>query len=715
MATNYGSGSESGIRVERDSGTGIARIVMAMDGGANKINPTFGAGLSSALDDALGWEALKGIVVASEHRDFCVGADLEFVFGLDSIDAARTVVEELHGVFRRLETCGKPVVAALTGSALGGGYELALACHHRIAVEAPRIQLGLPEVGLGVIPGGGGTQRLPRTIGLQAGLEHILTGRIVRAPKALKAGLVDELVADEDALAAAAAAYIEAHPKAQQPWDRAGFVYPRGIQPDSPDARNLFVGASAMIMKQTAGAYPAPVAAISSVYEGTLLGLDAGLAVETRYFVNRVLSDNARDMIRTIWFHKSACDKLEGLPRTEAPAFRKIGILGAGMMGSGLAFLCAQRGFDVVLRDIDQGALDKGLAHCREQVEKRARHLDSAGREALLTRVRGTLDVADLAGCDLVIEAIIENKTIKHTVIREVEAVCGSDSVFASNTSALPITDLATASVRPESFIGMHFFSPVEQMPLVELIMAERTSEETLARSLAFCRTVGKTPIVVNDGYGFYTTRVFARYILEGAQMVAEGQDPVLIEWGAHAAGMVVPPLKVFDEITLALGRHVAESSREYVGESLQLPGTRLVNRMIEELGRSGKAAGKGFYDYSTKPRRLWAGLRDLVPAAEHPATAVELGRRLLFVQAVEAARCLDEGILRNRRDADVGAVFGLGFAPNTGGPFAWLDRVGLGAAVDELERLAEEHGARYAPPDILRAMARSGERFYAR
>lgn len=702
----------NGFRADFDRETGVATIVMAMEGRANKINRAFGEGLAAALEAALAFDGAKGIVLASGHKDWCVGADLDVLYALTDPAEVHEVMGQLNLLYRRIETCGLPVVAALTGSALGGGYELALACHHRIALDQASIQVGLPEVTLGVFPGAGGTQRMPRMIGIQAALEHILQGKIVRAPKAKQAGLVDALVADQAALRGAALAWIAANPRAKQPWDKRGFRWP-GVQPDSADGRNLFGGAAAMLLKQTAGAFPSPEAALQAVYEGTFVGMDAALVIEQRYFVQRLVAPDAKDMVRTLWFHRVAAEKLEGQPTSDDPPFRRVGILGAGMMGAGLAAVTAQSGFDVVLKDIDQGALDKGLAAARAILEKRTKHLPPDGRAAVLARLGGTLVDADLAGVDLVIEAVVENKKVKHAVIRQTEAVMAEDGVFASNTSALPITDLAEASTRREAFLGLHFFSPVDRMPLVEVIVTKATSARTLARALAFCRAIKKLPIVVNDAYAFYTTRVFARYITEGAQLVLEGHDPVLVEWAAKSAGMMVPPLKVFDEVTLSLGMHVLAESRDYLGEEPGLEAATLVEAMVAR-GRTGKAAGKGFYDYDAQPRRIWSGLSDLAKGTPDETGVALLQRRILLVQAVEAARALDEGILRSPADGDLGAVMGLGFAPNTGGPFAWLDRQDKPALVAELDRLAAKHGPRYAPPPLLRRMAEEGARFYS-
>ena len=634
----------------------------------------------------------------------------DLIFGQRAPAEVRRMTNQLTALFRKMETSGVPVVAALTGSALGGGCELALACHRRIALDG-NVQIGLPEVNLGVIPGGGGTQRLPRLIGIQAALEIIAQAQTLRVQKAVKVGLVDELQPSAEAVLAAAKAWCLANPGAKQPWDR-GQKIP-GPQPGTEDARNLLMIASAMLEKKTAGVYPAAEAAVRAVADGLAVTFDAGVGIEARYFARLVVSDQAKDMIRAFWYHKNAVERQEGLPRVADARIRQVAILGAGMMGAGLGFVCASRGYRVILKDIREEALVAARAHCTEQAAG-MKHLGAPERQAILDRIVYTLDLAELAGTDLVIEAVVEDKDVKARVTAEVEAFLGPDAIFASNTSAIPITLLARASRNPAQFIGMHFFSPVEKMPLLEIIMGKETNDETLARVLAFGNSIKKTSIVVNDGYGFYTTRLFASYILEGCQLVAEGHDPVLVEWAARTTGMVVPPLKEFDEVTLTLGLHAFETRGAVTGKPFDLDGITLVRRMVKEFGRTGKAGGKGFYEYEGE-RRLWPGLADLTTGKPEKTGVTYLARRLMLIQAAEVARALDEGILRHHRDAEVGAIFGVGFAPNTGGPLAWMDRQGLPALVAEMRAAAAELGDRYAPAPVLVRMAERGERFFER
>jgi 3-hydroxyacyl-CoA dehydrogenase / enoyl-CoA hydratase / 3-hydroxybutyryl-CoA epimerase len=694
-----------------DETSRIATITLAMEGRANKINDDFGLTLQQALAWAENKDKLAGIILASGHKDFCVGADIDRLYRERDPAQLMQRLRELNGLYRKIETMGVPVVAALTGSALGGGYELALACHYRIALDDARIQLGLPEVSLGVLPGAGGTQRLPRLIGIQGALELIAQGKIVRAPKAKGLGLVHALAADRDALMVAAREWIAANPKAKQPWDQKGFRFP-GARPASNEARQLFMAGCAMLRKKTAGVYPAPELAISAVQEGTALSFDRAIEVESRYFTQLATSDQAKDMLRTIWFHRTAAEKHEGLPKAEDPKLKKVAILGAGMMGAGLAFISAKAGYEVVLKDVSPEALERGMGHCKAEAAK-LKHLPADEQKAILDRITGSLELDALDGTDLIIEAVFEDLDLKHRVTKETEPKLSPTGIWASNTSAIPITDLAKVSRAPESFIGLHFFSPVEKMQLVEIITAEKTSEQTLARALAFTKAIKKLPIVVGDGYGFYTTRVFSAYILEGAQLVAEGHDPVLIEWAGRKAGMVVPPLQVFDEVTLSLGVKGFAQGRKY-GKTLDIPGVALVEKMVRELDRPGKAAGKGFYEYEGGRRKgIWAGLRELAVGKPDESSVELLSKRLLTLQALEAARCVADGVVKQLRDAEVGAVFGIGFAPNTGGPLSYIDRVGVAQFVQTCDDFSKRYGVRYTPPQHLRDMAARGERFF--
>ena len=704
------------VLLDFDADKGIATLTLQMEGNANKINDEFGEGFSEAFAWAMEQDGLKGIILATGHKDFCVGADIDMLY--KERDAARMMdrVRQLSAGYRKLETCGVPVVAALTGSALGGGYELALSCHRRIALDSPRIQFGLPEVTLGVIPGAGGTQRLPRMLGIQKGIEMIAQGKMVRAPRAKAAGLVDELHETPEAVREAAEQWIADNKGYKAPWDKKGFKCPPP-RPGSADARDLLLAASAMVFKKTAGVFKAAEFAISAVHEGSLLQLDQALEVEARYFVQAAVSDQAKDMIRALWYHRTAAEKQQGLPSVEEQNIQKVGILGAGMMGAALGWVCSKSGYDVVLKDIKPEQVEAAQKHCEKLTAKRAKHMPEQDRKALLDRINVTLELSDLRGCDLIIEAVFEDIKLKHVVTKETEPLLAEGGIWASNTSALPITDLAAASAHPERFIGLHFFSPVEQMPLLEIIQGKETDDETVGRCLAFCKQIKKLPILVNDGYAFYTTRVFSAYLMEAAQMVAEGHDPALIEWASRSAGMVIGPLQVFDEVTLTLVRHALEGGREYMGPRDDLePGFELLKTLVDEHQRGGRAAGAGFYAYDGPGGRrqgFWPGLAELVQRKPEVTGMDYLGQRILLIQALEAARAMEDGVLQRKRDAEVGAIFGLGFAPNTGGPLSYLDRLGLPEVVSKLEALAETAGPRFAPNKLLREMAEKGETFF--
>jgi 3-hydroxyacyl-CoA dehydrogenase/enoyl-CoA hydratase/3-hydroxybutyryl-CoA epimerase len=698
--------------VEVNAETGIATLTMKMAGKVNKLNAEFGEGLLGAVDWLEAQQGIRGLVITTGHKDFCVGADIDMLYLAQDPGQMLAGVLVLTRLYRRIETLPFPVVAALTGSALGGGYELALACHHRVALSDFRVLVGLPECTIGVFPGAGGTQRLPRMIGVQAALEIITVGKTLRAPKALGPGLVDALAETPEQVLAAASAWCLENAGAKQPWDRSDFQFP-DPQPSTLEFKQLFIGAAAFLQHKTSGVFKAPIAVMQVVQEGAGMAFERALELEARHFVAIALGDQAKDMVRTLWYHRTAAEKLKGLPVAQEHGFTKVGILGAGMMGASLAVVTTLAGLEVVLKDIRADALEKARSHCQKQIAKLGRRLSEPDRKAALDRITCTLQDADLSGCDLIIEAVLEDIGVKHRVTQQIEPYLAPGAIWASNTSALPITRLAEGFSDPTRFIGLHFFSPVEKMPLLEVILGDKTSDETLGRCLALGRALKKTHIVVNDHYAFYTSRVFGSYIIEGLQLVAEGHDPVLVEAAARRAGMVVPPLKVFDEISLTLGRHMADRSDEYADPNTPTEGVALLLRLVDEFGRTGKAGGGGFYDYGDK-RQIWPGLRNITPQAPTLTGLEHLQDRLMLAQVNQVAWTLELGIVRNKRDAEVGALFGIGFAPQTGGPLAFMDRYGLPALVAQLDRFAVDHGARYAPPDLLRNMAERGERFFA-
>ncbi len=686
----------------------------------NVFNTASMAAFAEALAEAIADEQAVGIIVASAKQTFIAGADLDMLGDLTASGKTATELTAsagaLSALLRRLETCGKPVVAAINGTALGGGFELALACHHRILADHPAIKVGLPEATLGLLPGAGGTQRLPRLIGVQASLGLLMEGEQLRPDKALKAGIVDEVVPAAELLDRAKA-WILANPTASvQPWDSKGFKVPGGGMDEGSTLQTLMV-ANAMYAAKTYGNYPAGRAIMSCLFEGLRTTLDAGLIIERRYMVDLLLDPTAGAMIRTLFLSLGDANKLVRRPAGFAPRPpNTIGILGAGLMGAGIGLVAARRGIDVVILDqtADKAAwaityaterLDKDIARKRCTEEKKA---------GTLSHIRTTADYADLAGCDLVIEAVFEDRDVKAAVTKAAEAVISTDAVFGTNTSTLPITGLAEASSRPARFIGLHFFSPVERMQLVEVIRGAETSDETLAWALDAIKALGKTPIVVNDARGFYTSRVFGTYITEGSAMLAEGILPALIENAGKASGMPMPPLQLADEVGLGLMYQVGIQTKKDLGDAAPAnPSQPILEELVTKHDRTGKRCGRGFYDYSEGGKRLWPGLGGLFAAKAEQPTVEDLVERYLYTQALEAARCMDQGILLAAADADVGAVMGWGFAPWSGGPLSYIDRIGPAAFVARSDELAAALGERFEPPALLRTMAKEGTTFY--
>ncbi|AOJ00405.1 3-hydroxyacyl-CoA dehydrogenase [Burkholderia mayonis] len=674
----------------------------------------FFAAAARALQDA----AAKGILVTSAKPDFIAGGDLEW---LQASSDAATLFDrtcELHRALRALETGGKPVAIAMPGSALGGGLEIALAGHYRVAADNPKARFGLPEVTLGLLPGGGGTQRLPRLIGIQASLPLLLEGKRLKAPDALKAGIVHAVVpAGEETVAARAWLLDASRRTATQPWDAKGFKIPGGAV-THPAVQQVFMAANALARQKTYGNYPAVASILSCVYEGLLTDLDTGLKTEARYFVKAVLSPEAKAMIRTLFFGMNEANKLAARPAgVPTQRYRKIGVLGAGMMGAGIAYVSAKAGLDVVLIDTSDEAAARGKDYSRKLVDKQVQRgrLAQEKADALLAKITATTDFARLDGAELVIEAVFEDRAIKADVTRRSEAVLAPDALFASNTSTLPISGLAQASARPANFIGLHFFSPVDKMPLVEVIVGRETSQETLARALDYVKAIGMTPIVVNDSRGFYTSRVFSTYVLEGLAMLVEGVAPALIESAGLLAGMPVGPLALTDEVSSELIHKITKQTRADLGDAyVARPGEEAAARMVE-LGRLGRKAGQGYYDYpaSGGKKALWPGLADEFPVAAEQPDVKTLIDRLVTVQAVETARCVEERVLTTARDADVGAILGWGFPAFRGGPISHIHGIGVDAFVATCDRLAAQHGARFAAPELLRKMAAERQTFY--
>jgi 3-hydroxyacyl-CoA dehydrogenase/enoyl-CoA hydratase/3-hydroxybutyryl-CoA epimerase len=676
--------------------------------------------------------AIKGAVITSgKDTGFCAGADLADMAGgafggagegEAGLKAAFDQAWKLQGALRALETCGKPVAAAINGLALGGGLEITLACHHRVVADSSKIQLGLPETKVGLFPGGGGTQRLTRLIGVQAALMQISEGKSWRPQEALSAGVVHQVVPAEQVVQAAKD-WIKGGGKGVQPWDDKSFKLPGG-GPYHPAGMQIFVMGNALLRKQSYGNYPALTNMLKAVYEGVQLPMDAALRVETRYFVKTLMTPVAKAMIRSLFLSKQELDKgavrPAGAPKSDP---KKVTVLGAGMMGAGIAYVQAMAGIETVLIDVSQEAADKGKAHAADLIKKRVSRgqMTAEKGEATLNLITATTDYEQVKGSDLVIEAVFESREIKADVTRRAEAQLAEGAVFGSNTSTLPITSLAEASVRPADFIGIHFFSPVDKMMLVEIIMGEQTSDAALAKALDYVMKIKKTPIVVNDSRGFYTSRCFSTFLTEGMAMLKEGYAPALIDNVGRMTGMPRGPLEMHDDVALDLSYKIAKQTAADLGDRyVPNAGEDIVAQMVEG-GRYGRKNGKGFYDYPAEkgsPKTLWPGLSELAPVKVNDsddALVAELKTRLLYRQAVEAARCWEEGVIDDPREADVGAILGWGFAPWTGGPISLIDGVGAAKFVETCDRLAATYGDRFKVPQLLRDMAAANETFYGR
>ena len=698
---------------------GIGLVTFDQPGRAmNVLNPDLVLPFTAIVERLEKEDAIKGLVLTSGKSTFIVGADIDQLTAISTVEEAFNLCEEMKALLRRIEKCGKPVVAALNGTALGGGLEVALACHARFALDDAALKLGLPEVKLGLLPGGGGTQRLPRMIGIQKSFELITQGTELRAAEAKALGLVNDLAANREELLQKSHAWCLANPRPVQPWDKQGFRIPGGDS-KHPGVVQLLAIAPSMANTKAHGNYPAIGHIMSCLFEGCLLDFDAASQVESRYFAACVVSQESKNMIGTLWHQLNAIKKGQSRPAGVAHGkVGKVGILGAGMMGAGIAYVSAKAGIEVILLDTaienaekgkaySQGLLDKAISRGKSTPEK---------RDALLARITPTMRYEDLQGCDLVIEAVFEDRDIKAACTQNTEAVIAADAVYASNTSTLPITGLANASVRPANFIGLHFFSPVDKMPLVEIIVGARTSDETLARGFDFVLQIGKTPIVVNDSRGFYTSRVFATYVMEGLAMLGEGVHPRSIEAAGIKAGMPMPPLALQDEVSLSLSLHVADQTRKDLaaeGKPLpEHPGEPVLRMIGGTHQRVGKKTGKGLYDYHGRDKILWQELTVLYPTAAEQPTQQELIARLMFVQANEAARCFEENVVRSVADGNIGSIFGWGFAPFHGGALQFINAMGAARFVERSRELATRYGERFAPADIVVKQAAEGGRF---
>ncbi|MCD6681563.1 MAG: 3-hydroxyacyl-CoA dehydrogenase NAD-binding domain-containing protein [Burkholderiaceae bacterium] len=754
----------SSIRFQKDEQGVVTLVLDAPDQPVNTMNATFREDLAAIVDRLEAErDSLRGVVLTSAKRTFFAGGDLHSLLAVSPADAAAFFdeIQALKSCLRRLERLGRPVVAAINGSALGGGLELSLACHARVCLDDPSIELGFPEVTLGLMPGAGGTVKLVRLLGLQQALPLLTEGRRIPPSRALELGLVDAVARDAERLVALARAWIDAHPDARQPWDDPKHRIPGGT-PSSPAVAAMLAIAPAMLQQKTRGNYPAPEAILSAAVEGAQVDFDTAMRIESRYMTRLVVGPVAKNMIGTLFFQ--ANEIRGGRSRPQSPEKRRImrvGIVGAGMMGSGIAWACANRGIDCVLVDVDAAKAQAGKEYSAKLLAERVRKGRSSTDDAerTLARILPSDSVSDLGGCELVVEAVFENRELKAKVTQAIEQVVGETAIVASNTSTLPISGLAAASSRPQRFVGIHFFSPVERMPLVEIIRGEKTSTDTLAVAWDFVAQLGKTPIIVNDGRGFYTSRVFGTYVNEGMALLGEGVPAALIENTAMQLGMPVGPLAVLDEVSLKLADDVLHQESADAAESgahehrhghgdhrahahahdhahgadhehahgpaasgsthartprqsRRIPETAVyvLEKMAHGYRRLGRAWGGGFYEYPMDGEKfLWPGLQAF-ERAKRAISVDDVRDRLLYVQSLETIRCMEEGIVETARDANIGAIFGWGFPAWTGGTLRFVDHVGTKRFAERASELAQKYGERFAPPALLVGHAKSGE-----
>ncbi|MDT4795545.1 Fatty acid oxidation complex subunit alpha [compost metagenome] len=706
-------------------GDGLCTLTIDQpDSSTNVMDQNFLDSFRAAMERAWADEQVRGIIITSAKSSFIAGADLK------TLEKTLTTVQDPESLYarcwafssflRKLETAGKPVVAALNGAALGGGFEIALACHHRVAADVRGMAVGLPEVGVGLLPGAGGTQRYLRMLGVAKSLPLLLQGSQLKAARALELGLLDAVVAPEQLLEHARRWLLDS-PDAVKPWDRKGFRVPGGNHVQQPDLAQLFLGTAASLQATTFHNMPAPLAITSCLYEGMQLPMDKALQVECKYFVKLNLDPVAGNMVRTLFINKTKADKLVRRPQgIDTRSHSRIGVIGAGLMGAGVAFVAAQCGIEVVLIDRDQQAADNGKAYAQKRLQRDLEkgRISVEKVEQILARIHPTTAYESLSDVSLVVEAVFEDRQVKAEVFARAEAFMPADAVLASNTSALPITGLAEGTARPQNMVGLHFFSPVERMPLVEVIRGKATSDQCLAHAMDFVAQLRKTPILVNDSRGFFTSRFIGAYINEGVTMVQDGISPALIENVAKMTGYPVGPLSISDEVGLDLAYKGAVQAQKDLGPEHK-PGSSVavITRLVVDHERHGRKNGKGFYVYAEDgSKRLWSGLAEIWPqlAEEYQPTAEEVRKRMLFAQFADAARCLAEGVLTDPADGDIGGCFGVGFPMYLGGPFAAMDTLGIETVVRECDRLAASVDAeRFAIPQLLRDMAAEGKTFH--
>jgi 3-hydroxyacyl-CoA dehydrogenase/enoyl-CoA hydratase/3-hydroxybutyryl-CoA epimerase len=694
---------------------------------ANTMNERYVASMAETLDRLEAErDSITGVVLTSAKKTFFAGADLNALRNVTP-ETAREFAAHIalvKGQLRRLEKLGKPVVAAINGTALGGGLEIALACHHRIALDAPGSKIGFPEVTLGILPGLGGVVRTVRMLGLMTALAQVLMqGQQLRPAKAKELGIVDEVVASPEEMLTKAREWIMGHPRVQQPWDARGYKIPGGT-PSTPALAQMLPAFPATLRKQLKGApMPAPHHILCAAVEGSQVDVDTALQIESRYFMDLVTGQVAKNMIKAFYFDLQHINKggsrPDGYPQR---TFRKVGVLGAGMMGAGIAYACARAGMDVVLKDVDLARAEKGKNYSAKVLDKAVSRGQSTTekRDEVLARITPTADASDLKGCDLVIEAVFEDPAVKKQVFDGILNVVDPDALLCTNTSTLPITDLASGVDRPADFLGLHFFSPVDKMPLVEIVRGQQTSDAALAAAIDVVQQIRKTPIVVNDSRGFFTSRVIGTFINEGVAMLAEGAPPASIEQATLQAGYPAPVLQLVDELTLTLMRKIREETRRGVeaagGGWTPHPADAVVDRMVLDFQRPGRSGGAGFYDYEDGKRtRLWRGLAEhFGPSRPDAIPFADMKERMLFAEALETVKCLDEGVITSVPDANIGSIMGIGFPPWTGGVVQFMNGYpgGLTGFVARAKELADRYGDRFTPPPSLLTKADAGEPF---
>ncbi|ENW91114.1 MULTISPECIES: 3-hydroxyacyl-CoA dehydrogenase NAD-binding domain-containing protein [Acinetobacter] len=707
----------SAIQFEKNADNIVILTLDSPNQSANTMNADFRAALAETVEKLKADEQIAGIIFRSAKKTFFAGGDLDELIQAQPEQASDffQMVEGMKAQLRYIETRGIPVVAALNGTALGGGWELALGCHHRIALNDPKTRFGLPEVTLGLLPGGGGIVRMVRLLGLQTAFLFLIEGKQFGVEKALSLGLIHDTADSADEMLQKAIDWIQAHPKSQQPFDVKGYKIPGG-DPKHPAVAQMLAIAPAILCDKTKGCYPAPEAIMSAAVEGAQVDVDTALTIESRYFTYLATGQVSKNMIGTFWHGlnaiKSGASRPQDIPQWQA---KKVGILGAGMMGAGIAYAAAIKGIAVILKDVAIENAEKGKAYSQKLLDKKVAQgrMTAEKRDQILARLTPTASTADLAGCDLIIEAVFENQQLKAQVTQEAEGYLAADGVMASNTSTLPISGLAQAAKDQSRFIGLHFFSPVDKMQLVEIIKGQNTNRETVAKAYDFVQQIGKTPIVVNDSRGFFTSRVFGTFVQEGLRMLAEGIHPAKIEMAALKAGMPVGPLAIQDEVSLTLSEHVAAETRKALqAEGKERPRSgadEVIETMIHQFNRKGKAAGAGFYDYPEGGKKsLWEGLSYW--KKEQTVDEQELIDRFLFVQSLDTLRCLEEGVLESVVDGNVGSIFGIGFAPWTGGALQFLNQYGLKDALNRAQALEQRYGERFAPPQLLKDKVAQGE-----